>query len=72
MAVLEICIDSVASGIEAEDGGAERVELCDNLVDGGTTPSIGKVLMCLKYLKKVQLFVLVRPRGGELDLLVSL
>eukprot|EP01052_Picozoa_sp_SAG31_P037657 SAG31_NODE_4900_length_2877_cov_2.136069_2_plen_144_part_00 len=40
---LEVCIDSVQSAINARDSGASSVELCANLVDGGTTPSIGMV-----------------------------
>ncbi|WP_374950865.1 copper homeostasis protein CutC [Mucilaginibacter sp.] len=61
---LEVCANSVTSAIAAQDGGASRVELCENLAEGGTTPSYGQILLARKYLH-IKLFVLIRPRRGD-------
>jgi copper homeostasis protein len=61
---LEICAGSVASALAAQEGGAVRVELCDNLLEGGTTPSFGAIAMARERLS-IALHVIVRPRGGD-------
>lgn len=61
---LEICANSIASAIAAEQGGADRIELCTNLAEGGTTPSYGQIKWCVENLK-VEVWPLIRPRGGD-------
>ncbi|HLW10375.1 MAG TPA: copper homeostasis protein CutC [Fermentimonas sp.] len=61
---LEICANSVESCIEAQKGGAYRVELCAGIPEGGTTPSYGDIAIARELLN-IKLNVIIRPRGGD-------
>jgi copper homeostasis protein len=62
--LLEICAGSVTSCLAAQESGAGRVEFCDNLLEGGTTPSYGAIASAREKLQ-IQLNVIIRPRGGD-------
>jgi copper homeostasis protein len=62
--ILEIAANSLGSALAAQEGGAGRVELCDNLSEGGTTPSYGTVAVARDRLR-IPLYVLIRPRTGD-------
>jgi copper homeostasis protein len=61
---VEICVGDVASALAAAAGGADRVELCDNLSVGGTTPSAGTIAESCRRLS-IPVQVLIRPRAGD-------
>lgn len=60
----EICANSVASCIAAQEGGADRVELCAGIPEGGTTPSYGMIKSARENIS-IALNVIIRPRGGD-------
>ena len=62
--VKEACVGSYSEAVSAEKRGADRVELCDNLDVGGTTPSYGTIKTTVEKLK-IPVFVMIRPRGGN-------
>ena len=62
---VEICLDDVGGARVAEAAGAHRVEVCSALSEGGLTPSRGFVEALLSQVRRLEVQVLVRPRGGD-------
>ena len=62
--LLEICVDSVESAKLAQQGGADRLELCANLIIGGTSPTTAMVKAVMQQVQ-IPVNVLLRPRFGD-------
>lgn len=61
----EVCANGVESCLAAQAGGADRVELCAGIPEGGTTPSYGEIMVARRVLTTTRLHVIIRPRGGD-------
>lgn len=61
---VEVCVDSIESAIVAENAGANRIELCSSLAEGGLTPSFALIALSKKILK-IPIMVMIRPRAGD-------
>lgn len=61
----EVCANGVESCLTAQEGGADRVELCAGIPEGGTTPSYGEIKTARRMLTSTRLHVIIRPRGGD-------
>ena len=61
---IEICLENVESIIAAEQSGADRVEFCSDLFEGGLTPTLGMFKIAKKYCS-IPMNVMIRPRGGD-------
>jgi len=61
---VEIVVYNIESALKAQEGGADRIELCDNPGEGGTTPSYGSIELVRQNVS-LDVFVMIRPRGGD-------
>ncbi len=62
--IIEVCVINIQSAIAAQNGGAKRIEVCDNLFEGGTTPGPG-TLQVVRELLDIEINVMIRPRGSD-------
>lgn len=62
--IIEIVVYNIESALRAQEGGADRIELCDNSAEGGTTPSYGTIEIVRQQIS-LDMFVMIRPRGGD-------
>lgn len=63
--LVELCVDDLEGVLVADREGADRIELCADLLEGGTTPSMGTILAVLDAVERVGVQIIVRPRGGD-------
>jgi copper homeostasis protein len=61
---IEIVVYNIDSALRAQEGGADRIELCDNPAEGGTTPSFGTI-EAVRQNVNMDVYVMIRPRGGD-------
>ena len=61
---VEVCAFSLESCLAAEKGGANRIELCGSIYEGGTTPSAGLIQLA-KHRINIEIHAMIRPRGGD-------
>jgi len=61
---IEVVVFNQDSALKAQEGGADRIELCDNPAEGGTTPSAGIIELVRQNLS-IDVYVMIRPRGGD-------
>ncbi|WP_066890008.1 copper homeostasis protein CutC [Clostridium nigeriense] len=66
MKIYEACVGNYNEAVKAEALGAHRIELCDNLLEDGTTPSFGTIKKTINTLK-IPVMVIIRPRGGSFE-----
>lgn len=62
--ILEACVESFSEAVMRQRNGAGRIELCENLAVGGTTPSFGTIKQCCRKLQ-IPIATMIRPRGGD-------
>ena len=63
--MVEVCANGVESCLAAQEGGADRVELCAGIPEGGTTPSYGEIQVARRVLTTTRLHFIISPRGGD-------